>query len=92
MCVFNGSNSRGQVADTMTWIVATIIIITILVLFVYASSVLAKTKSVGRFAKGLFSEDDNGADWIKVKMDFAYGIEDENKEVISQWIENEKKS
>jgi hypothetical protein len=85
-------NRRGQVADTMTWIVATIIIVLVLILFVYASSILAKTKGIERFVKGLFSEDDEEVDWIKVKTDLAYEIEDKNKALIEKWIEDEKKS
>jgi hypothetical protein len=40
------SNSRGQVSDTVTWIVATIIIILVLTTFVYTSSIFGKAKQV----------------------------------------------
>jgi uncharacterized protein (UPF0333 family) len=85
-------DKRGQVSDTMTWVVATLIIIVILLVFIYASSVFAKAKGIGRFAKDVFSSGDYEVevDWIKAKTSFAYRIIQGNKAMIDEWInENE---
>jgi len=99
---FLKSGKRGQISDTMTWVVATLIILAILLVFIYASYVFAKSKSIGRFAKGvegfvngIFSSGDSNveADWIKAKTSFAYKINQANKVLIEKWInENEEKS
>lgn len=39
-------NSKGQVGETITWIIATILIIVILVFFIFGSSLLAGSKKV----------------------------------------------
>jgi hypothetical protein len=39
-------NSRGQISETMTWIVATVIIILILTAFIYASGIFGEAKQV----------------------------------------------
>ncbi|PJE81660.1 hypothetical protein COU58_01825 [Candidatus Pacearchaeota archaeon CG10_big_fil_rev_8_21_14_0_10_32_42] len=48
-------NSRGQIGETLTWVVATIIILVILIFFIFGSSLLGKTKSVGTFRESLTS-------------------------------------
>lgn len=85
-------NKKSQVADTMTWIIATIIVVVILFIFILISSLLAKTKSIESFTKKLFSSDgsEEGVDWIGNKTSFAYGIDPSNKVYINKWInENE---
>ena len=44
--MFKKLNSRGQVGETLTWIVATIIIIILVLFFIFGSSLLASTKSI----------------------------------------------
>lgn len=84
---------KGQAGDTITWVVATIIIVVLLIFFIYVSSVLAKAKSVESFVKGIFSEKDiNKADWISTKTSLAYEINDKNKQVIDKWIEENAKN
>ena len=39
-------NKKGQVGETMTWIVATLIIIVVLTISIYVSSVLGEAKSI----------------------------------------------
>ena len=39
-------NSRGQVGETLTWIVATILVIVLLIFFIFGSSILSGTKKV----------------------------------------------
>jgi uncharacterized metal-binding protein len=76
-------DKRGQVGETITWIVATVIIVVTLVIFIFVSVLMADVKEV------IF---ERRVDWISVKTLFAHLLtEDENKEVIDDWIEDEKK-
>lgn len=47
---------RGQVGDTVTWFVATIVIVTILLFFIFGASMLGSTKSVGKHKESLTSK------------------------------------
>ena len=48
-------NKRGQVAETMTWVVATLIIIVLLSISIYAATLLANVKSVSDQGSSFFS-------------------------------------
>jgi len=84
----NCLRKRGQTSETITWIIATIIIIAILMVFIYASYALSKTKEIVRSVKGVFSgdEEEENAGWIKTKTLLAYEIDDGNKALIDKWI------
>jgi uncharacterized protein (UPF0333 family) len=82
-------NKRGQIGESITWVVATIILIVILIVFIYASIVLSKTKSL-KFDIKANSED--SVDWINYKTQMAYSISTDNKNKIEQWISLEKKN
>lgn len=70
-------NKKAQIGETMTWVIATIIIIAILVFSIYASSLLAKTK------KTIFYKDKRESDLIMEKSLFAYfSLDDEGKTLI----------
>lgn len=80
--MLNYKNKKAQMAETITWVVATIIIIFLLVLSVYFSSILGKGKSVDK-------EDikiSQGEGWVEVKNSLANMINGENKESIDIWI------
>lgn len=49
------NNKRGQVAETMTWVVATLIIIVLLSISIYATTILANAKSVSSKTESVFS-------------------------------------
>jgi len=49
-------NKRAQVADTVTWVIATIIIVVMLFLFVLGSSLLSETKRITSYKSSLFSD------------------------------------
>ena len=67
------SDKRGQVSDTVTWIVATIVIIVIMMFFVFGASLLASTKNVGKYKSSLLSsEEDIGDDIFLKKSLFTY--------------------
>lgn len=50
---------RAQLGDTLTWLVATIIIFVILFFFIFGSSLMGRTKDVGRFKESIFSKSSN---------------------------------
>jgi len=82
-------NKKAQISETITWVVATIIIIVILIVFIYLSSLLAEMKSIniGDLKKSTEEE----SDWIGIKTSIAYSIRDDNKTIIENWIKNESK-
>ena len=77
-------NKQGQIGETITWIVATIIIIVTLVIFIYVSSVLVEIKKIKVPDLKIVSEEE--VNWIEMKTSFAYLINEENKEIIDEWI------
>ncbi|MBU2612635.1 MAG: hypothetical protein KKB62_02855 [Nanoarchaeota archaeon] len=44
--MYNKINSRGQVGETLTWIIATVIILVLVLFFIFGASLLASTKSI----------------------------------------------
>lgn len=49
-------NKKGQIGETLTGLIATIIIVVVLIFFIFGASVLGNTKKVGNFKDSLFSE------------------------------------
>lgn len=80
-------NKRAQIGETLTWVIATLIIIFILVVFVYASVLMGKAKTINaNKLSAKFSETKSEISWIEMKTFFAYSINDENKNKIESWI------
>lgn len=64
---------KGQVSDAVTWIVATIVIVVIMVFFVFGASILANTKSIGNYKSTLLSEEESIGDDLFLKKNlFTY--------------------
>jgi hypothetical protein len=76
-------NKRGQVGETITWVIATLLLIAILLLFIYASIAMAKTKYLNLDIK---LSSGNSVDWINSKTQMAYSISSVNKNKIQVWI------
>lgn len=76
-------NKKGQVGESITWIIATIVLIVVLLIFIYASLALSKTKA---FKLNMDEEAGNSVDWIDSKTDMAYSINSNNKIRIQNWI------
>jgi len=84
-------NKRAQIGETITWIIATIIIIVTLMVFIYVSGSLAKIKMIN--LKDLNLDSDEEINWVEMKTSFAYDLNQDKKELIDYWIkekENEK--
>ena len=80
------NNKRGQIGETMTWVVATIIVVVLLTIFIYASSALAKTKNLS--LTDLKISLDKTKDIVNTKSLFAYEKTSEEKKVlVKQWID-----
>jgi heme/copper-type cytochrome/quinol oxidase subunit 2 len=84
--MLNYKNKKAQMAETITWVVATIVIIFLLVLSVYFSTILGKGKSVDKEDINIYGESE---DWILVKTSLAYENNVYNKDKINVWINEE---
>lgn len=71
------NKNRGQIGETMTWVIATIVIIAILIISIYAASLLAQTRK-----KFSFKADQREEDLIMEKSLFAYFLVDDAKKSI----------
>lgn len=80
------NNKKAQVGETVTWIIATIILIAILIIFLFISVSLSKIKL---FNTNIKANSEESTDWINVKTDIAYSINSENKNRIDLWISKE---
>lgn len=79
-------NKRGQVGESITWVIATIVVIVLLIIFIYASIVLSEFKSLKTSTKKIST---GSVDWISSKTQMAYSISSSNKNKIQTWISQE---
>lgn len=78
---------KAQIGETMTWVIATIAIIGILLIFTFMSSFFAKANGQIVSLKKVFSDDSiEDVDWIKNKTDLAYQKDPTHKPIIDEWI------
>jgi hypothetical protein len=75
-----GKFKRGQIGETTTWLVATILIVIILLFFIFGSSLLAGTKDLKPFKEALFSESTFGQEDLILKKSIMtyYSINSES--------------
>jgi len=74
---------KGEIGESITWVVATVIIIVVLIIFIYASSVLAALQSISvTSGERKFSENN----YLDFKTGLAFGQNDKRKTEIIQWI------
>ena len=72
---FQNRSRKGQVGETLTWIVATILVIVLLIFFIFGSSLLGKTKQVESFRPSLTSKQAfEGTDSFLKKSLFTYAL------------------
>lgn len=80
-------NKKAQLSDVMTWIIATIAIIAILIIFVYASTILAQKTKVIKI-KSLTLDLDKEVDLLETKTSLAYlSASSEQKNIIDNYLE-----
>ena len=77
-------NSKGQVGETLTWVIATILIVVFLLLFLLGSSMLGETKKIGNFQKSLTSKETfEGTDpFLKKSLFTLLSLHSETKRTI----------
>lgn len=84
LCYYNffKKNRRAQIGETLTWIVATLIIIILLTFFVYSSSLMGKAKKITLGDHFLFSENKfQEQDLLLQQSVFAYSsLKDKTKQ------------
>ena len=83
---FFPKNRKGQIGETITWIVATLVLIAILIIFIFASVALSKVKTLKTDIKANAAD---SADLINAKTQVAYSISSVNKNKIQLWISQE---
>lgn len=79
-------NKKAAIGETMTWIIATLIILVVLSIFIYGSHLLGKFKYV---SSGEIEVED-GKDLLKTKTDVALSKNRANTNRIKTWILQEK--
>jgi hypothetical protein len=83
---------KGQVAETVTWVVATMIIILILIVSIFISVSLSKAKElsisgvVSKVGSFFISEDAGEISRLDTKTKLAISINEKDLEVINDWI------
>ncbi len=87
MCEYN-FNKKAEIGTTMTWIVATVIIVIMLLIFLFGASLLAGLKKAQVAGGDLFvSSDYTRTDkWINTKSAMAYLITSD-KGSAEKWAE-----
>jgi hypothetical protein len=81
------SNRKGQIASTLTWAVATIIIIVIISIFLYATSLLSGVKKLSSLTAGDPILDPKTSDLLAMKSFSAYLHSPINGENVYQTIQ-----
>lgn len=81
------NNKKAQVGETLTWMISTIIILVLLIVFVYSTLAFAKAKNIETssidFGKADSSEKIN---WMYSKSELAFSMNNQNENVIRGWI------
>ena len=90
-------NNRGQIGDTLTWLIATVIIVAVMLFFIFGASTLGQTKKIGDYKRSLFSDISfEGDDLFLKKSLFTYNLvsQDTKQEIIMddliEWEKQDK--
>lgn len=82
------NHKKSQIGETITWVVATLIIIVVLLISVYASSLLSKTKD---FSSGYFYTEDLEYDLLAKKSMFAFLLTNlQGENIVYDQLSNEE--
>lgn len=84
------NNKKAQLGETLTWVVATLIIIVTLLLFIFLSSNLAKLKDIkDNPGFALLGGYDKKSNLIADKTELAFIKNNQNEDLIKEWINEE---
>ncbi len=78
------NNKKAEIGESITWVVATIIILVVLIIFIYAANVLGGFQSFKVSSGERILDSDNH---LKIKTEAAFREVSSNKEKINNWIE-----
>ena len=82
-------NPRGQVGDSLSWLVATILIVVLLLFFVFGSSLLAETKNIKKTesleSKFLLKNEDI---FLKKSLFTFYSVNENNQVIMEKELKN----
>ena len=77
-------NRKGQIAETITWVIATIIIVFLISASIYAAILLGESKTVDKSKAGISGSD--SLDWVSQKTGLALNINNKNSDKIISWV------
>jgi len=87
--IFQNKSKKAAVGATMSWIIATLVIIGILLIFIYVSILLSKTKVINI---GNLKTDSKEYNILKLKTSFAHQLaNNKNKGLIDDAIKEQNK-
>ncbi len=81
------NSKRAQIGETVSWLVATLVIVGILILFIYISVLISKAKTIGI---GDLQTDMSKESNLQVKTNLAFSIESKNKNEINEILNKSK--
>ncbi len=85
-------NKKAQIAETLTWTVATIIIVVVLTLFFFASNILGGMKEVKQKLSEIQGDIEGSSfNYIDVQTKMALEKNDLDRKKILNWIKEERK-
>ena len=88
-------NKKAQVGETVTWIIATVAIVIILMFFIFASSLLGSTKGITKYRTSLFSSSTYMGDNILLKKSveqYTDFINADNVKTIRKYLDKQENS
>jgi len=94
MLINNYNNKKAQVGETITWFIATIAIVLILIFFTFGASYLAKAKNTLSFGENAFSKAQYRGDDIYLKKSIYTELTASSKDAfdIGNYILNRDKN
>lgn len=80
-------SKKAEIGEAMTWIVATLVIIVVMTIFIFASGKLASLKSLGVDSG---DPDVKLGELLPVKTEQALFLDNSNEKWIKEWIKGAK--
>ncbi|MEN7982193.1 MAG: hypothetical protein ABFQ65_01985, partial [Nanoarchaeota archaeon] len=82
-----------QIAETITWVVATMIIVVTLIVFIFISSKMADAKNINpsnlvvKDGNFFVSDDVGEISRLETKTKFAFSVNLNNEQKIKEWVD-----
>lgn len=88
-------NKKAQVGETVTWVIATVTIVVILMFFIFGASLLGSTKGILKYKNSVFSKSSYVGDNILLKKSvetYSYFVHADNSKSIRLYLEKQSNS